>query len=434
MKRRFALLIIPVVIFADTWETFNMSNSPLPSNKTFAVCIEPSGVKWFGTDAGLVRYDGFEWLTFVKTEDQQTLADDHVTDIAFERTSHGPEIWVGTRNGLTILDVDGFSFATPYRKDNRPLLSNQIHAVAVDSNHVKWFATDQGVSIFNGTDWWALTEENEKLKQNDVLCIGIDNECDSLWRYFGTPEKGISRLYYRDLDAMTSASPYDRSWTIMMSDSITAFLVIHTQKHWIGTGFGLYEHDSTETKRNWHVYTTYEGLVHNAVLSLAQGADGSLWIGTCGGASHYSEGQFDNYTDSDGLADDQVNDIAVDSDGSVWFATQNGVTHFIGETSVESGSKRPEKSRLLINFPNPFNPETMIEYELTSSSWVSLAVFDLNGREVKQLALGIQDEGTHRAVWDGTDQAQQAVPAGVYMARLTVGTKLIASIKMLLIR
>jgi ligand-binding sensor domain-containing protein len=434
MNRRLAFLTIPVFLFADTWETFNMSNTSLPSNEICAVCIEPSGVKWFGTDAGLVRYDGSEWLTFVKTEDQQTLADNHVTDIAFERTSHGPEIWVGTRNGLTILDVDGFSFATPYREDNRPLLSNRIHAVAVDSNHVKWFATEQGVSIFNGTDWWALTEQNEKLKQNEVLCIGIDNECDSLWRYFGTSETGVSRLYYRNLDAMTTASPYDRSWTIMMSDSITAFLVIHTQKHWIGTGFGLYEHDSTETKRNWNVYTTYEGLVHNTVLSLVQGIDGSLWIGTRGGVSRFKEGQFDNYTVSDRLAADQVNDIAVDTDGSVWFATQGGVTHYTEETAVEAESQQPDESRLLTNFPNPFNPATTITYEITRGSWVSLTVFDLNGREVKQLALGIQAEGSHQAVWDGMDQAQQAVPAGVYLARLTVGTKLSTSIKMLLIR
>jgi hypothetical protein len=434
MKKRFALLIIPAVIFADTWETYNMSNSTLPSNEILAVCIEPSGVKWFGTGAGLVRYDGSEWRTFVKTEDQQTLADNYVTDITFERTGYGPEVWVGTRNGLTILDVDGFSFATPYRTDNKPLLSNRIHAVAVDSNHVKWFATDKGVSIFNGTDWWELTEQNEKLKQNEVLCIGIDNECDSLWRYFGTSETGVSRLYYRDLDAMTTASPYDRSWTIMMSDSITAFLVVHTQKHWVGTGFGLYEHDSTETKRNWNVYTTYEGLIHNTVLSLAQGADGSLWICTRGGASHFNEGQFDNYTVSDGLAADQVNDCAIDSDGSVWFATQNGITHFMDETSVQAKSRQPENNRLLINYPNPFNPATTVAYKLTRGSWVKLAVFDLNGREVKQLALGIQAEGIHQAVWDGTDQAWQAVPAGVYLAKLNVGAKLSASIKMLLIR
>ena len=434
MKRLILLLILPAVLFAGSWETFDTSNSPLPSNEIHAVCIEPSGVKWFGTDAGLVRFDGSGWLVFDKTGDQQTLADNDISDIAFERTSHGPEIWVGTRNGLTILDVDGFSFATPYRQDNRPLLSNRIHAVAVDSNHVKWFATDQGVSIFNGSDWWTLTEENEMLKQDDVLCIGIDNECDSLWRYFGTSETGVSRIYYRDLDAMTTASPYDRSWTIMMSDSITAFLVIHTQKHWIGTGFGLYEHDSTETKRNWNVFTTYEGLVHNAVRSLAKGTDGSIWVGTRGGVSQYKEGEFKNYSRSDGLAADQVNDIAVDNDGSVWFATQAGVSHFTEETAVNADSPVPVRSRLLANFPNPFNPVTTIAYELVHGSWVKLSVFDVKGREVKRLVFGIRTDGIHQAVWDGTDQALQAVPAGLYFARLSVGKELSACIKMLLIR
>ncbi|MBN2104843.1 T9SS type A sorting domain-containing protein [bacterium] len=428
----FGFMIAHLSLFTQDWQSYHTGNSALPSNTVRAVCVEPDGVKWFGTDAGLVRYDGSEWRVFVKTEDRQTLADDHITDIAFEVSGYGPEIWVGTQNGLTILDVDGFTFATPYRSDNRPLLGNRINAVAVDSNHVKWFATNNGVSIFNGSNWWALTEENDKLIHNEVLCIGVDNECDSLWRYFGTSEKGVSRIYYQDLDAVTTASPYNTNWTIMMSDSVFAFHVTYTQKHWIGTSFGVCEHDSTETKRNWNIYTTYEGLVQDNVLSIAEAQDGSMWFGTRGGVSHYYHGKIINYTIDDGLAGNVVYDIAIDKDGSLWFATNGGVTRL---SNIKSIGEMPHESGLVMNYPNPFNPSTTVQYEVTRSGFVRLVIYDLTGREVDRLVNAIQGPGTYRVVWNGTDRLGRSVPAGVYIAGLTIkGLGMVNSIKMIIMK
>jgi ligand-binding sensor domain-containing protein len=438
MKKIFILLIfIGNALLANDWTSFHTGNSVLPSNFVKAVCIEPSGVKWFGTDAGLVRYDGSEWRVFAQTEEKQTLADNRVTDIAFERTGYGPEIWVGTENGLTILNTDGFTFATPYRTDDRPLLSNHIHAVAVDSNHVKWFATDQGISIFDSSDWWSLTEENGLLRQNDVLSIGIDNECDSLWRYFGTSEESVSRIYYRDLDAVSYASPYkdDKNWTPMMSDSVTAFQVINTQRCWIGTGLGVYRHDSTETKENWHSYTTYEGLVHDFVLSLAEGRDGSMWIGTMGGISRFVDEEFINYTVSDGLAGNRVNDIAVDIDGSLWFATDGGVSHLVNPSGVRHQGILPRKSLLISNYPNPFNPSTVIQYQLEQPGMVRIAVFSIYGREVVRLYRGIRSPGLHQVTWSGTDGSGLPVAAGAYIVRLFIeGTQHKDCMKILFIK
>ncbi|MFC1570098.1 two-component regulator propeller domain-containing protein [bacterium] len=431
----FGILISSLSIIAQDWQSFNTDNSGLPSNAVKAVCVEPSGVKWFGTDAGLVRYDGSEWRLFTQTEDQQTLADNQIQDIAFEMSSYGPEIWVGTMNGVTILDVDGFTFATPYRTDNRPLLSNQINAVAVDSNHVKWFATDMGVSIFDGNNWRDLTQENKKLVHDNVFCIGVDNECDSLWRYFGTSGRGVSRIYHHDLDGITKASAYDSDWTIMISDSILAFHVIHQQKHWIGSTLGVYEHDSTETKRNWNMYTTYEGLVHDVVHAIAEGQDGTMWFGTGGGISHFVNGQFDNYTTSDGLAGNVVYDIAMDHDGSLWFATDGGVTHLTNISDVANQDLIPETSQLISNYPNPFNPSTHIKYELAQGSFVQLVVYDVSGQEVKRLVNEIQAPNSYQVSWNGTDQLDRSVAAGVYIAKLSIkGTEQIDSVKMLLIK
>ncbi|RKU25555.1 hypothetical protein C6499_14785 [Candidatus Poribacteria bacterium] len=84
----------------------------------------------------------------------------------------------------------------------------------------------------------------------------------------------------------------------------------------------------------------------------------------------------------------------------------------------------PEKSRLLANYPNPFNPETWIPYQLAAPADVKLTIYGVNGQVVRQLALGHQAAGIYqsrsRAVyWDGRNQLGEPVASGVYFYTLT---------------
>ena len=85
-----------------------------------------------------------------------------------------------------------------------------------------------------------------------------------------------------------------------------------------------------------------------------------------------------------------------------------------------SGSGLPAGFVLGPNYPNPFNPSTVIPYELASSGYVRLDVFNLLGQRVATLVDGTQAAGAHRAQWDGTDAAGQAAAGGVYVYRLVV--------------
>ncbi|MEW6509813.1 MAG: glucoamylase family protein [Bacteroidota bacterium] len=76
----------------------------------------------------------------------------------------------------------------------------------------------------------------------------------------------------------------------------------------------------------------------------------------------------------------------------------------------------PLSYRLEQNFPNPFNPVTTIRYEVPSQSIVTLAVYDLLGREVALLLDGEQTAGVHRATFDATGLA-----SGVYVYRIRAG-------------
>ena len=84
----------------------------------------------------------------------------------------------------------------------------------------------------------------------------------------------------------------------------------------------------------------------------------------------------------------------------------------------------PEETALLRNYPNPFNPETWIPYQLAESAEVTLTIYDMNGQLVRRLAVGHQAAGMYqsrsRAVyWDGRNQLGESVASGLYFYTLT---------------
>ena len=80
----------------------------------------------------------------------------------------------------------------------------------------------------------------------------------------------------------------------------------------------------------------------------------------------------------------------------------------------------PQGFALGTNYPNPFNPATIIPYELAGISPVKLEVFNILGQRIATLVDGTQEAGSYQAQWDGTDEAGQAAAAGLYFYRLTV--------------
>ena len=86
----------------------------------------------------------------------------------------------------------------------------------------------------------------------------------------------------------------------------------------------------------------------------------------------------------------------------------------------------PEKTALLPNYPNPFNPETWIPYQLTEPADVSLTIYDIQGRVVRDLNLGHQRAGIYQsksraAYWEGRNAQGEPVASGVYFYTLKAG-------------
>ena len=88
---------------------------------------------------------------------------------------------------------------------------------------------------------------------------------------------------------------------------------------------------------------------------------------------------------------------------------------------LTSSAARPVQYRLGDSYPNPFNPAVVLPLELAKdAARVSLRVYDVLGRRVRQVWQGPLGAGSHRLVWDGRDEAGQAVAAGVYIYQVEV--------------
>jgi hypothetical protein len=88
---------------------------------------------------------------------------------------------------------------------------------------------------------------------------------------------------------------------------------------------------------------------------------------------------------------------------------------------AEELAQIPDKFDLHQNFPNPFNPETEIRFDLPEEAHVQVIIFDLLGREVRTLVDKNAAAGYHSVVWDGRDNSGQAVASGVYLYRMSAG-------------
>ncbi|MYC74413.1 T9SS type A sorting domain-containing protein, partial [Candidatus Poribacteria bacterium] len=86
----------------------------------------------------------------------------------------------------------------------------------------------------------------------------------------------------------------------------------------------------------------------------------------------------------------------------------------------------PEETALLANYPNPFNPETWIPYQLSEPAEVTLRIYSVNGVLVRTLVLGHLPAGIYQsqsraAYWDGRNDVGESVASGVYFYTLTAG-------------
>ena len=142
------------------------------------------------------------------------------------------------------------------------------------------------------------------------------------------------------------------------------------------------------------------------------------------------------YTESSGIIElmNNTDMISVQfsiKDGSEWILESasgkvilngNGEIQIVNSDSYSlykgSVSRTPETFALHQGYPNPFNPETTISYDISNVGNVEIVVYDMMGREIKTLVSGYHTPSTYQVVWNGTDNRGKIVPSGVYFYRM----------------
>ena len=101
----------------------------------------------------------------------------------------------------------------------------------------------------------------------------------------------------------------------------------HEGALWIGTeGRGVFRLSGT----NLAHYMVKDGLVNNFIRAFLQGRDGSMWVATDEGVSHWHDGRFTSYQERDGLCYFSTRTLAEDRNGDIWVGTDRGVSHLQG--------------------------------------------------------------------------------------------------------
>ncbi|MBN1560717.1 VCBS repeat-containing protein [candidate division KSB1 bacterium] len=119
-------------------------------------------------------------------------------------------------------------------------------------------------------------------------------------------------------------------------------------------------------------------------------------------------------------------DLRADSTYTFRFARKEDVRHFriyagdpeFMQSQSDALAELPRQTEPVRNFPNPFNSSTVISYELTQSTDVELAVYNLLAQKVRQLRSGYQEKGFYQVSWDAHDDNGRQLGTGVYILRL----------------
>ena len=164
---------------------------------------------------------------------------------------------------------------------------------------------------------------------------------------------------------------------------------------------------SQTNNMGWEVYRSIDGRVYTKVSDMILG-----------------DGNSDEFVDYSFLDDETP--------------TADVLFYYLNQTDVDGSTTRsqvvevdllasatlvlPTVTALRQNFPNPFNPETTIDFDLSSGQTVHVTVYDITGQVVRKLVDGEQmNAGTYQRVWDGRNNKGMKVGSGVYFFQMRAG-------------
>jgi hypothetical protein len=412
------------------WLVFNASNSPLTSDAINTFYFETDGTTLIGygksgfyaNDGGLVILKNNNWqvythvqlgwgnhlisaITLGETKDDiylglddpnvggggviKKLGEDWVSiiqgegdmnTVRFLSKDNTDKIWVGYYSyqrytttyskGLSL--IEGSQITNIYGING--LESNVFTSCAIFEDEV-WISAEMqyqyiyvfegGLAKFNNSIWTVYNDENSEIGTKEVLDVKID-VLGNIWLGTANGLKKFDREDWISIDTSNSAIPVNTISNLAIDKNNNIWF---SNEWW--TGIGLVKYDGT----NFEIYDTLNSP----------------------------------------LPSNSINDIEIDNNNNIWIATNKGFAIF-NEVKINNLVEKLlglKEYKLNQNYPNPFNPSTKISWQSPVSSYQTIKVFDVLGREVATLVNEEKPAGEYEVEFTTAN-----LPSGIYFYQL----------------
>jgi signal transduction histidine kinase/ligand-binding sensor domain-containing protein len=247
---------------------------------------------------------------------------------------HQGFIWIGTQKGLNRFDGHQFVHFTHDEAKADSLSDNDIKALYEDSEGTLWIGTTDGLNRYNDSQERFTRYKHSYSETNGDYSHHITSIAsthgDELW--IGTAETGLFRFTPR-IATFTRLEFPSNVFTAREQNHILALTTSKDGILWIGTdGAGLFSFNpnTKEFKHFTASPSTTTSLPSNSVRTIIEGNDGRIWVGTHGGVGRLDRttGTFDSFTsnpdDPSTIRSPLVEALIEDRDGNIWIGTDGG--------------------------------------------------------------------------------------------------------------
>ena len=318
----------------------------LAQSSVQAVAQDAQGYIWLGTQDGLQRYDGYDFVTYRHDPDNAaSLADDSIDALAVGADG---SLWVGTADlGVDHLEPGSSQFEHFQHKDGDPrsLSDNTVYTLFMDRERRLWIGTGGGLDVMQADGTFKHYSVPAKLPNGGHVYSLYEAVDGRLW------VGSAHGLYYLDRaqDRLVAFMPEGPAPTgdllgVFTASPIHSFAETPDGGLWIGCGRGLVELDKRDRVQYFfqHKDGVADSLPNDHVLAMLADPDGSLWLGTYGGGvGRYDpvtggfEAHVHDATDPGSLSADNVETLYRDSTGLIWMGTDSaGVDIYNPETRL----------------------------------------------------------------------------------------------------
>lgn len=217
------------------------------------------------------------------------------------------------------------------------------------------------------------------------------------------------------------------SWTRLPTTGLSGYVYAlavdpdNTAVIYAGTSSNLYK--STDGGLNFSTTGVSFGRTQAIFIDNISADAEMIYVGT------YSNGVYrssDNGTSweqfNDGLDVININCLDVNPNNYVFAGTNGGSMYrWLLTVGVEENKEMASDKFVFFATPNPAKGQTMLNFHLNEAGPVELSIYDIQGRLVKKLADGFRNAGQYSIPWQGNDEKENRVSAGVYFGKLTIG-------------